>query len=619
MPQFYAKANLMPECTSANKWEVVTVFSGLALMVAFLYLHAALHNFWLYDDPFILRFLDRHSFFAYALKPEVWKEFSSAHFTPLVVLSYAFDYHLFGLDHQWFYLHSIFSLWLLAVLVYAAARLYTSWWAALAGVIFLVVSRPFASAAEILMFRHYVEGGVLACAFFLLFVLALRKNSFSLAVPSSLFYFLSMTAKEVYIPLALLVLFLPEQTWRLRVRMAVPLIPAGIVYFAWRWWMLGSPIGGFSGMQAFSLDNSTWHQLFLIFQYLFNALAENSGYAMIPGALILFILLFSLLTASLKKNISLTLFAGACLFCLCLPLLPVAGYLTALHVMEMRFAFAAAVLISVLTAAAFSYSHQLFSFSPSLQKAWIFLLIVIIIGLGISNRAWLMEQRDANIIPMTREGLFLWNHDGSGVLVRSSSLLGTHYYANLDFFARREQGSGLPVVIGDGPGLLSSVGSSTDEPVRFYRYDSQLKAVKEKTGQISKRRQPWLEAHKPPDFNVSFQVRKGHFNLHLASREKGGRFFILIGYLPNVYCDAFLLGPGNDISFKGNFFAGLSGYFRFGWKSDDGIVSLSPEWWVDFGTESWIKWPECTLETHKSSLTDCFLGHATLNKASAWQ
>ncbi|MDZ7762749.1 MAG: hypothetical protein U5L00_21180 [Desulfovermiculus sp.] len=95
------------------------------------------------------------------------------------------------------------------------------------GVLFFILSKPFAAASEILMLRHYIEGAVSSCLAALLFLSALKNDSMPRAGWAAFFYLsLAMLCKEVYIPLPLLLCFAPQGHFRQRIKMALCSVPA---------------------------------------------------------------------------------------------------------------------------------------------------------------------------------------------------------------------------------------------------------------------------------------------------------------------------------------------------------------------------------------------------------
>lgn len=219
----------------------------LTILVVGLY-HQVLRGWWTYDDPAILKQSIQHYPWEYFFNPHVWQQITVNNLTPLIFLSFDIDVALFGLDPLWYYAHQLVSLWLGVIMLYFVLLLYVpSTFAAMGSVLF-VVGTPVTGIVTQLMTRHYLEGMVLALIAMYLFVKALRTKRIVLAWISGLVYILAMSAKEVYVPLVLAVLALPENTWRIRFKYATPLLLAILFYIPWRMLMLGEAVGGYSSI-----------------------------------------------------------------------------------------------------------------------------------------------------------------------------------------------------------------------------------------------------------------------------------------------------------------------------------------------------------------------------------
>lgn len=96
------------------------------------------------------------------------------------------------------------------------------------------------------MTRHYLEGLLAALCASALFVLSVRRPpgpaATMLAVAGATLLLLATTAKEIYVPLVILLAFLPESSWRRRLRALAPFAAVAVIYTLWRFWMLGAPI-----------------------------------------------------------------------------------------------------------------------------------------------------------------------------------------------------------------------------------------------------------------------------------------------------------------------------------------------------------------------------------------
>lgn len=226
------------------------VFLYIFLFVlAFLINHTALSGWWRWDDSQILLHAINHSPLQYFFYPNVWHELSSANLTPWLTFSYDIDLWLSGLRPQFFYLHHILSLSLAAVMTLILFRLWVnSLWAFLGAILFLV-GAPSLVVAQQLMTRHYIEGLVFTQVSLYLFVLSLRKRKIGLSWIGGMFYLLVVTAKEIYVPLVILLPFIPEGMLRERIKHIIPFVLMTLFYIPWRWYMLGILIGGYSPIQ----------------------------------------------------------------------------------------------------------------------------------------------------------------------------------------------------------------------------------------------------------------------------------------------------------------------------------------------------------------------------------
>lgn len=210
--------------------------------------HALPSGYWRTDDTAILFHALNSSEFSAFYDPADWQKLSPANLTPWVTLSFKVDLWLAGLSPKFFYLHQIGSLALVLIAAYTLCR---QWippiWAFLAVSMFLI-GVPTASVTESLMTRHYLEGMLFALLAMLAFVHTLRKQCMLWALVGALLYALAVTAKEVYVPLVLIVLVMPlsGEVWTRRLYLALPFIAVAVLYVFWRQYMLGVLVGGYT-------------------------------------------------------------------------------------------------------------------------------------------------------------------------------------------------------------------------------------------------------------------------------------------------------------------------------------------------------------------------------------
>lgn len=208
----------------------------------------ALDLWWTHDDFFQIRYTLAHAPWEYSLDPEIWRLLPNRVLSPLLFASYDLDLALVGLDPAHFYGHQLLSLGLAALALYATLRLWLAPpWALLGGASFLL-GPPVASLAPLLMVRHYPEALFLGLLSTWVFVLAVPRrgpSAWGLAALSGLLYLAAALAKEIAVPLPALLPLLPAGMIRRRLPLLAPHAGVLVVYALYRFWMLGTPLGGY--------------------------------------------------------------------------------------------------------------------------------------------------------------------------------------------------------------------------------------------------------------------------------------------------------------------------------------------------------------------------------------
>jgi hypothetical protein len=222
--------------------------AGLAVLAG-IFFSPALGLWWTNDDFFQLHFVLVHPPLSYAWQPAVWRELPFQMVTPLLFASFELDLSLFGLAPHGFYLHQLLVVCLLGAAFHLLLRMWLPRWAALAGAFLLLAGPPVVASAGVIMVRHYLEGALLAVVSTALYVHALRVSrpgpARLWAALSALLYLLAALAKEIFVPLVLVLLALPEAGWRKRLRRAGPHLAALAAYLGYRVFMLGQLVGGY--------------------------------------------------------------------------------------------------------------------------------------------------------------------------------------------------------------------------------------------------------------------------------------------------------------------------------------------------------------------------------------
>jgi hypothetical protein len=230
--------------------------AALALAAAAWLLYGpVLRLWWTHDDFYHLRYLITHRPGWYLFDAAGFRELPAKVFTPLLFLSLDVDRRLFGLDPRAFYLHQLVVFALAPAVLYGVLRFWLPrLWSAAGAWIFLI-GPVTASLAPLLMVRHYVESVLLAALAVGAWGMALRRRpergAWGLAWLSAALYFAASMAKEIAVPLAVLLPLLPEPAGSLpvglreRLRLALPHAAALALYLGLRYGAIGTLLGGY--------------------------------------------------------------------------------------------------------------------------------------------------------------------------------------------------------------------------------------------------------------------------------------------------------------------------------------------------------------------------------------
>jgi hypothetical protein len=197
---------------------------------------------WTYDDPWNLHVSLVRRWTDAFTEADIWPQHF---FTPLLIATYETMLRFAGLDPDHWYRIQLVIVGACAVAVFFALRLYIDTIPAAGGALVFIAGPPLCAFATQLMIVHYLEAVLLGTLSTIVYVLAFRRRSVSLEVLSALLYFGAMLAKVIAAPLPLLLLFLPENTFRVRARHLVFHSVALAAYFVWRYRVIGTIFGGY--------------------------------------------------------------------------------------------------------------------------------------------------------------------------------------------------------------------------------------------------------------------------------------------------------------------------------------------------------------------------------------
>lgn len=209
---------------------------------------------WTYDDANILRSMFEHPFIAPFVDSHVWPQ---QLFTPLLIMAFDAQWKLFGFSTPPWYAVQLAVACVTTILVYAAVRQFLDHWRALAAAAIFAAGPPLCSVITQISTVHYYLAISFCALAVIAYVVALRRVSWMVTALSAGCYLLAMLAKEVAIPLPLLLIALPLRDLRTRVRFVVAHGVIAVVYFAWR----RAVIGTFFGAYGWKIDAAEWPRL----------------------------------------------------------------------------------------------------------------------------------------------------------------------------------------------------------------------------------------------------------------------------------------------------------------------------------------------------------------------
>jgi hypothetical protein len=228
-----------------RRWIDALLVAAILITVWLLY-HKVTRLWWIWDDTYLLHIVSEHRLLDYFADGSVWLSMPQQLFTPLLTASYHVELTLFGLNPAPFYAVHLAELAAITIALAFALRLWMSRQAAACAAFLFLVGTPVAVMAAQLMLMHYVESVLLSILAAALFARAMRSGRKLPMIASALLYLLAMLAKEIAIPLLLVLLILPERELRARLRAVWPHAVALAIYFAWRSAILGKVVGGYA-------------------------------------------------------------------------------------------------------------------------------------------------------------------------------------------------------------------------------------------------------------------------------------------------------------------------------------------------------------------------------------
>ena len=180
--------------------------------------------------------------------------------------------------------------------------------------------------------------------------------------------------------------------------------------------------------------------------------------------------------------------------------------------------------------------------------------------------------------------------DSNILLVKSDPVnAGPHYYENLEFFRKFYRRDDPPSVVYNGFAYVDSAGASALKNFRIFKYNVLNGTFSEISDSYFKERDALLSRIKKLPFSGQLRVDHGLVDFSVGPSHSG-RYFVLWGYKRGIYCT--LIDIGQERAFRTRGLTRLKVYWRFGWVSPEGSMTLSPEWFVDFSKDQELAWSQ---------------------------
>ncbi len=522
-------------------------------------------GYWRADDPAILLHALNSSGFSAFYDPNDWHKLSASNLTPWLTLSFKFDLWLAGLSPQFFYLHSLGSLGLVAVAAYALNRLWLAPIWAFFSVLLFLVGAPTASVTELLMTRHYLEGLLFALMSTIAFVHATRQRSTGWAAAGAVAYALAATAKEIYVPLVLVLPLIPPiGSIRMRLKLIAPYVAVAALYVLWRQYMLGAMVGGYADTESmFSMQSVNG---------MLTALSHFPDYMFGPHWVIATVVCGTALAVSAYKKPHGILFFAALTAGIVLPLVPLIAF-PGISGPD-RYLFLFWFVSSFATTFAVQSTVSAIVRSDRARSIAGATLCLVLTGITAQHAATVHRSNEATYREFDVQGRFYYEADQHQGFIPSATLLHGYWYVTNFCDIKKRMGLDCPVA------LIRGV--PTDHAVdRVLTYDAARGTMEQVPGRPSDivSRSDAVDTARPLSANVSIANGVGRWRL---GPYKVGQYYFAsaaIGRFP-VPMDGVLKTP----------YAQLALYVQY--ESPEGCVTTSPLFVVGEGQPlSWERKP----------------------------
>ena len=534
-------------------------------------------EWWYGDDPEIIVFALQHSPSGYLFSPEIWQSLSPFNLTPWILLSLQLDMPLANFNPAGYYMHHFLSLTVVAMMLFSVMNLYIGRkvFAFIGVLAFLLNPASFAVSSWITT-RHYLEGLGFSLFSLYFFVRNIRTGNLLFLFLSSLCYIPAALSKEVYVPLPLFLMLIPEKTFRDRLTHAFPLFILIVFYAVYRFWMLGNnPVGGYSSIWPWTIKSA-----------LLNSAEVFRLYA---GSWWIFILVFMTITGSvLSWNDSSKACREAirCLLIfllLLIPIMPVSSIWGGGE--SLRYLFLTSTSITFFYILSLDDIWKRGNTLPKILAAC--LLMMIMIGFLYSFHREKLEF-DQKRAAADAEGRFFL--EKSNVLDAVFQITQPHWFFDglekmQAIELQRPAERSIRLVSGD---FYRLDGDGGTEVLRIFMYDSDSRNIQDVTEVARKKHQEFMKTLRENQLRVSLKIKEGVMNLHLGPYHEGN--YLMLEAPPaqsDFYYLAFPINRKFGIKLTHRERVRT---FRFAYQSPEGWMTVSPKFLVDRGNDQTINW-----------------------------
>jgi hypothetical protein len=294
----------------------------ILLTLLFLLYQNALTAFFRFDDGIHLAFVLDFNPIDYFFNPEITGYQSNFSFvTPINALTYSINSFIYGFNPKWYYFNQIILIWFVSIATYLLLKSKTSSFWAFFGATLFIISSPTLTVINELMTGHYILGLLFSIISLSLYIKAIDTQNYKIIYISILFYILAISSKEIFVPLIIFFLFIPETkiSFRRKIIIFLPYLLILAIYLLWRYKVLGGQfIGGYNPSSAINFDLQVLYEkvkaFLLIPYYIFGKYNTTSIILLIIGLLSLFLF---------KKNVSYIIPVAVGISLIIIPLIPV--------------------------------------------------------------------------------------------------------------------------------------------------------------------------------------------------------------------------------------------------------------------------------------------------------